>query len=563
MKLEKQTFDHFYREIIDRYADNPCVGFVNGTPLTYRSFDEQVSRLRAVLTEIGIQKGDKVVLLGDSSPNWAAAFFSVITSGAIVVPILPDFPEADISHIVRHSEATSAFCSEKIFSAMMIPAMERMSFVFSLTDFLPISTSQTESKKTQKMGKKLQVVLSLLKSEMIPEPEPSPDISEDDLAEILYTSGTTGHSKGVMLTHRNLVTNALAGAEAAAVVNEDSVVLSLLPLAHAYGSTCSMLTAMSVGASVYFLDKKPSPKILMAALATLRPHILAGVPLIFEKIFHKQILPELTGNRLTKLIIKSELGRKLLYRLAGKKVLRTFGGRLDCAVIGGASLNNEVETFMREGNIPYTIGYGLSECSPLVSGSPVIETKIGSVGKAVRDVKIRIDNPDPETGVGEILVKGPNVMKGYYKNEQANADVFTKDNWLHTGDRGFLDEDGYLFIRGRSKNVIVGPSGENIYPEVIEDKLKESLYVEESLVYEKDGKLVARIYLDYEYVSRTHSKDHDHITPEIITTVLEKIRTAVNQKLPQFSQINQVLEQTEPFEKTPTNKVKRQLYINY
>ena len=315
--------------------------------------------------------------------------------------------------------------------------------------------------------------------------------------------------------------------------------------------------------SVYFLDKKPSPKILMAALGSLRPHILTGVPLIFEKIFHKQVVPQLTNNRITKLITRSELGRKLFYRLAGRKILRAFGGRLECAVIGGASLNNEVETFMREGRIPYTIGYGLSECSPLVSASPVVETKIGSVGKAIRDVHIRIDEPSPETGVGEILVKGPNVMRGYYKNDEENALIFAKEGWLHTGDRGYLDEDGYLFIRGRSKNVIVGPSGENIYPEVIEDKLKESLFVEESLAYEKDGKLIARIYLDYEHLEKVHVKKGEHVTPETIRKVLEEIRREVNEKLPHFSQIRQILEQTEPFEKTPTNKVKRRAYINY
>jgi len=387
------------------------------------------------------------------------------------------------------------------------------------------------------------------------------DIREDDLAEILYTSGTTGHSKGVMLTHKNIVSNALGGPTAIGGIAQDSIILCLLPLAHAYGSTTSFLGGISEGALIYFIDRKPSPKILMDALKKVRPHIVTGVPLIFEKIFHKRVLPELTQRKALRFISRFKMGRKFLYRKIGQRIMESLGGRLFSFVIGGASLNQEVEIFLREGNIPYAIGYGLSECSPLVCGDYYKSLKVGSVGRPAAGVQVKIDRPDGASGVGEILVKGPNVMLEYYKNKQETEKVFTKDGWLKTGDLGYLDREGHLFIKGRIKNVYVGPSGENIYPEIVEDRLRESMFVEESLVYFEQDRLIARVYLDYDYVQSMLNAQKHTIQPQEIEQILENVRQVTNAKLSAFSQIRKMFEQPEPFVKTPTNKIKRLLYV--
>jgi long-chain acyl-CoA synthetase len=487
-----------------------------------------------------VKNNDKIILLGENSPNWCIAFLAITGLGAVVVPILSEFPESDISHIINHSDADGIFIDEKIFKTLDISALTQMSFMISLDNFQNIQTSQKMKKEPPVTYRKIQ---------------------EDDLAEILYTSGTTGHSKGVKLTHKNIISNALSGPDAVGGLEKGSVILNLLPLAHAYGSTTSMLGGISSGAMLYFIDKKPSPKILIDALQKCRPTIVTGVPLIFEKIFHKRVLPELNRHKALILFSKFRFTRKLLYRKIGEKILDSFGGRLDNFVIGGASLNEEVETFLREGKIPYAIGYGLSECSPLVSGNYYTELKFGSVGKPVKGIEVKIDQPDAESGVGEILVRGPNVMQGYYKNPAETKKVLGIDGWLRTGDLGYLDADGYLFIKGRIKNVYVGPSGENIYPEIIEDKLKESMFVEEALVYFEAGKLIARIYPDYDYVQTVLNVHKHTIHAGEIEEILELVRKDTNNKLPTFSQINKLVEQVEPFVKTPTNKIKRALYV--
>ena len=367
-----------------------------------------------------------------------------------------------------------------------------------------------------------------------------------------------------MLTHKNLVTNLIVGPELLEFIDEDSVLLGILPLAHAFGLITTLLAPLYAGASVYYLDKKPAPKILLSAMQKVRPTVIGAVPLIFEKIYHRQVLPTITKHPVLRLMSKIPLTKKLLNRIIGRKIMAAFGGRLQGAFIGGASVNREIEIFMRDGGIPYVCGYGLSECAPIVTASSIKERKVGAVGYAIPGVSLRIEGPDPETRVGEILVKGPNVMRGYYKNEAETTKVFTEDGWLITGDRGCLDKDGFLYIKGRSKNVIIGPSGENIYPEVIEDKLKESLYVEEALVYELDDQLVARIYPNYSYIQSLEvNKDESTIAADIVD-LLEQVRQEVNTKLPTFSRIQKVLEQRTPFIKTPTKKIKRAEYVpNY
>lgn len=544
--LKKFTLPHLFSVAIDSYADNPFTAFVGQVPMTYQEFGREVNRMSYLLEESGIGEGEKIVILGDNSPNWGVAFFAITTMAAIVVPILSEFPESDINHILNHSEAAAIFIDDKFYHSMDLKALNHMGAIISLDNLQLLQSNKSSSKKTF--------------AEVNNSPKDQ-NILEDQLAEILYTSGTTGHSKGVMLTHKNIVSNALSGPRAISGLSEQSIILNLLPLAHAYGSTTSFLGAFSQGASLFFLDRKPSPKILMEALQILRPTIVTGVPLIFEKIYHKKVLPEISGRTAIKMLSNLRLGRKLIYRKIGKRILDSFGGRLHSFVIGGASLNNEVELFLRESKIPFAIGYGLSECSPIVSGDFFSSLKFGSVGRPIDGVEVKIENPDPESGVGEICVKGPNVMKGYYKNEIETEKVLSSDGWLKTGDLGFVDGEHFIFIKGRSKNVYVGSSGENIYPEIVEDKLKESTYVEEALVYFEDDQIVARIYLDYDYIQTILHADKHVIQPQEIEQILDRIRLNTNQKLPGYSKIIRIIEQLEPFVKTPTNKIRRVLYV--
>ena len=566
LELQKHTLSCFFMRIVEKYSENSAVAFVGEEPITYQELGYRVLALRDFLKERGVRKGDKVILLGENSINWVVAYFGITTIGAVVVPVLSEFPEADINHIVLHSGAVAAFVDKKIFTNLDLKSLEEIQEVFSLDEFKALKKhvprKDTFWNKLQAIPGKIEKALKGSKKGLLEQARD--EVDEDDLAEILYTSGTTGRSKGVMLTHRNITTNAITGPDVIGGVDETAVVLNLLPLAHAYGSTTTMLGAFSRGAVLYLLKKKPSPKILMQAVATVRPTLIAGVPLVFEKIYHKKVLPEIKKRRILRLVASFGAGRRFLYRKVGEKLKESFGGRLYSFMIGGASLNREVEIFLREGNVPFSVGYGLSECSPLVAGAYYRDCRLGSVGRAIPGVEIRIAKEDPADEVGEIQVRGPNVMKGYYKNPEDTKQVFTRDGWLRTGDLGYLDDEGFLFIKGRSKNVYVGPSGENIYPENIEDKLRECEYVEEALVYVDEGKIVARVYLDYEYIQGQLNAPQHVIQSREIDRILEKIRQETNQKLPKFSQIQKVIEQTEPFVKTPTNKIKRPLYVpNY
>ncbi len=545
--LPQLTLDHFFAEILKEYSVKPALALVDREPISYAEFGRKVEKTGQLLRDCHIRKGDKIILLGDNSPHWCVAFMGITVNGAVVVPILTEFPEPDINHIISHSEAAGIFIDDKFYNSMELSAIDSLEFAFSLDRLDPFPDRSLPRTK-KKSGKKSAV-------------EYHPDIGEDDLAEILYTSGTTGHSKGVMLSHRNIVSNALAGPEAIGGIAPDTIILNLLPMAHAYGSTTGFLGGISEGAQLVFIDRKPSPKVLMDTLQKLRPHIVTGVPLIFEKIFHKRVLPEMTQRTVLRLVSKFKPGRKFLYRKIGSRILESFGGRLFSFVIGGASINREVEVFLREGQIPYAIGYGLSECSPLVCGDYHAKLKVGSVGRPARGVEIKIDLPEEQREIGEICVRGPNVMMGYYKNPEETRRVFTEDGWLRTGDLGYVDEDGFLFIKGRIKNVYVGPSGENIYPEIVEDRLRESMYVEESLVFLEEDRLVARVYLDYDYIQTLLNAQKHTIQPEEIDEILEQVRREVNSKLPAFSQIRKIIEQPEPFVKTPTNKIKRLLYV--
>ena len=555
MYLTKKTLEELFELAVKEYATRPALAYYDSEPITYKELGERVRVLSSLLKEKGVKKGDKVAIIGENSPNWGIAYLSIVTMGAVVVPILPDFHAEDIAHIISHSESKIVFVTQRQMDKLQEVEVKGVELVISLDDFVP----EFSFAKTEPISKLIGKASEILKT--IPEKVGllSSEIKEEDLASIIYTSGTTGHSKGVMLTHKNIVSNIEQIDDYFGLTPEDRL-LSILPLSHAYECTLAFLYPLSVGCCIYYLGKKPTPKLLLEAASKAKPTVMAAVPLIMEKIYKKHVLPVLRRNLMIKLLSSTPFVRRALYRKIGKKLVEFFGGELRTLAFGGAPLNRELEIFLKEANFPYAVGYGLTETSPVLTGMKDKDLRIGSCGKPLKDVEIKIVNPDPETGVGEVWARGPNVMKGYYKNKELTREVLEEDGWLKTGDLGYLDKDNYLYIRGRSKSVILGPSGENIYPEAIEEKINMHPYVSESLVVERNGGLVALIYLEYSMLEDKLENKSEEDRERIIKEILEKIRRDVNEKLPSYAKLKECIEHPEPFEKTPTHKIKRYLY---
>ena len=549
--LENFTLPALLNRSVELYKDASVFSKVAQEPMTYEEFDQKVKDMILLLKENGISKGDKVALLSENMPNWGVAYFAVTYFGGVIVPILPDFHPSDVHHIIRHSEAKAMFVSKKHLQTIEELENSELKFVIKLDD-LTLVDEMTNHSYIQKLGKKLEK-MNLLKQ--ISKPQ------EDDMAALLYTSGTTGHSKGVMLSHKNLVTNAMSAYKNVTITHED-VFLSILPLAHTLECTVGMIIPVLHGSHVVYIDKTPTPNVLIKAFSIVKPTMMLSVPLIIEKIYKNKVLPKFTNSFVMRTLYSIPFVRKQLNKVAGKKLIETFGGRLRFFGIGGAPLSGYVEKFLAEANFPYIIGYGLTETSPLISGTRIGDkVRIGSAGLPMVGVEIKIKDPNEE-GEGEIIVKSPSVMLGYYKDEKQTAEVM-EDDWFLTGDLGYLDEDGYLFISGRSKNMILGPSGENIYPEQIESLINEHETVADSLVVQIDGKLVARIHLDYELIDKMFKahNEPDAVVKQKIEEHLETMRQETNEKLASYSKITKFIEQIEPFVKTPTKKIKRYLYM--
>jgi len=544
------------------YPQHTALSYADDKPITYAELKTQVDRLGAFLQDQGVVQGDRVAIVGENSPNWGIAFITVTSMGAVAVPILPDFHTSEIHHILRHSGSKAVFISERYFHKIEDFDLDSFTVVVLLDDFSIIGadTSKATLKKLlAEGGKELKKIKSIVlrMAGIVPA-----HVKENALASIVYTSGTTGHSKGVMLSHKNLISDAIATTNIVTVTDEDRM-LSILPLAHVYECTLGLILPMMMGASIYYLRKPPTAAIMIPALASVRPTIMLSVPLIIEKMYKSRIAPEISRKRVVRLLYRFPLLRKRINRMAGKKLLAIFGGALKTFCIGGAALSSEVEKFLREAGFPYAVGYGLTETSSLVAGTNARRTRFRSTGQAIPGVEIKIDQPDPKTGEGEILVRGDNVMLGYYHDSERTAEAFS-EGWFRTGDLGILGDDRYLYINGRLKNVIIGPSGENIYPEAIESIVNRSEIVLESLVFQDEGSLAARIHLDYEKLDLEFTEKHLSETQiqEHIETLLEDVRKQVNEQVSTFSRLSKVIEQTEPFEKTPTQKIKRYLYIN-
>ncbi len=555
--LNKYTIPELVSRTVELHISRPAISYYDGEPITYGELMRRVMVLSSALKEKGVRKGSKVALLGENSPNWVIAYLSIVFSGGIAVPILTDFHPVDISNILKHSESIGLFVTKINWQRLKGYDLGDVRFIISLDDFkeeefkIEVSpfTSAFEKIKdfAYQVGEKVGIISS--------------DVETDDIAAIIYTSGTTGNSKGVMLTHKNIVSNVTQVARLFDM-NENDRVLSVLPLAHSYEFTLGQLYSLSCGSCIYYIGKKPTPALLYEACQKVKPTIIPVVPLLIEKIYKSKVKKQLEEKKIIRTLTRVSGFRKLIYKKIRKALMDFFGGELRCMTLGGAPLSREVEEFLREIKFPYAVGYGLTESSPLVSGSLVSETKLGAAGKIAPEIEVKIVDPDPHTGIGEIWLRGPNIMKGYYKNEKQTREVLTEDGWLKTGDLGYVDKDGYIYISGRSKNMILTSAGENIYPENIEEKLNMHPWVQESVVYERDGKIVAKVYLNYDELAEKLEGISDSERERVMSEILSKIRDEVNQILPRYSQLYQLIEHPEPFEKTPTNKIKRYLYVD-
>ncbi len=552
----KFTFRSLLENSNRLYQDLPALSYVDEKALTYGEVNKLATNLSDSLAAKGIKKGDRVAILSQNMPNWGVAYLAITRMGAVVVPILVDFSNPEIEKILGHSEAKVILVSEKMVDKLHQPLPQTLKSAFLIDDLGEISVSDLEIRgKAVKCNGKINNL-----------PPKSYEPEENDLVAILYTSGTTGSPKGVMLSHGNIISSAVNTLGIQDVNTKDRL-LSVLPLPHTYECTIGFVIPFMRGATVYYLDKLPTPTVLLPAMEKVKPTMMLTVPLIIEKVYQNKVLPKLTGSAFMRSMMKVKTLRKFLHKMAGKKIYKAFGGHLHFFGIGGAKLGAPAELFLRDAGFPYAIGYGLTETSPLLAGCNPKLTRYRSTGFCLPNQQLKINNPDPKTGEGEILAKGPNVMMGYYKDEEQTQQVFTPDGWFKTGDLGVMDNDGYLYIRGRLKNMILSPSGENIYPEDIEAVLNSQQYVQESLVYEMKGKLIAKVHLNYEELEKKYqhlkatARNFQEELQQKARERLHEIREKANANLSRFSRLNTVEEQTVPFEKTPTKKIKRFLYF--
>ena len=542
---------------LEKFSALPAVGMAMEAPVSYQLFYERIMALALRLSRDGIRKGDHVAILAENSHAWGTAYLAIVRLGAVAVPVLPDLPEADVRHILAEMEVPILFTTERQIEKVYELHQKSLRRIVTLDDSVASSAVLVATPFSAYLAEAME-----MRNEAEEEGRPVFEkVLENDLASILYTSGTSGYSKAVMLSHRNLVANALS-ASAMIHIEPGAVFLSILPLSHTYEFTLGFILPLFRGARIVYAGKTPTPVVLQKICRYEKPFAIFAVPLVMEKIYKKRVLPKIGNSRVLSLICKVGFGRRLIHKRIGARLLEFFGGNLQLMGIGGAALNPEVEQFLHDAGFPYLIGYGLTECAPLLAGGPPGDPTIvvGSTGKPVPGVKVKIIDPDPETGIGEIYGFGPNIMQGYYNDPEATAETFTADGWLATGDLGLIDDFGNLHIRGRSKNLIVLANGENVYPEAIEHKINASVYVAESLVVEVNGRLEAWVYPDYEYIDTETAGQTRLQRHEYITGLLADLRNRLNKQVAPASRLARMVERREPFVKTATHKIKRYLY---
>lgn len=545
----KENFVRMVNESIRENADRKAFSDYDGNvSFTYKEVSEKISGFHNLYSKLGVGKNDKIALIGKNSSNWAIAYLSVVTYGAVVVPILPHFSPADVQELVSHSESVILFANNSIFEPINPEKLQFIKTVISLDDFTCLHAKKSDCAEVVKQFADFKPVIQ----SNVPISFDVPDNKE--LFAILYTSGTSGFSKGVMLTHNSIAGNMVYARQYMPLVPGDAI-LSFLPLAHAYGCAIEFLYPFTLGCHITFLGKTPTPKVILEAFGRIKPRLILSVPLIIEKIFKKQIKPVIDKPLMKILMFLPGIKQKILAKI-NEKLTASFGGNFHEVVIGGAPLNEDVQKFFMKMKFHFTIGYGMTECGPLISYAGWKDFRLHTAGRVVDQLVMKIDSDDPENIVGEILVKGENVMAGYYKNPDATSESIDSDGWLHTGDLGTIDKDGFLYIRGRSKNMILGASGENIYPEEIESRINNWQYVTESLVVERKGKLVALIYPDIDLVEK------EKLDEKALNHILDEARKHMNKHLPKIMQISGIQIMPNEFEKTPKRSIKRYLYTN-
>lgn len=547
----EKSFIAFVEKSIKENWDLDALTDYKGATLQYKDVARKIEKLHILLAESGIKPGDKVAVCGRNSSHWGVAFLAILTYGAVAVPILHEFKADNIHNIVNHSEARLLFVGDMVWKALNEAEMPLLEGIILMTDFtlLVCRSKQLEYARehlNELFGKKFP---RNFRREHVAYRRDEPE----ELAVINYTSGTTSFSKGVMLPYRSLWSNTQFAFEVLPLKPGDKVV-SMLPMAHMYGLAFEFLYEFASGCHVFFLTRMPSPKIIFQAFSEVKPHIVIAVPLIIEKIIKKNVLPKLETLKM-KMLLKVPIINDKIKAAVREQMIKGFGGNFYEVIVGGAAFNQEVEKLLKSIDFPYTVGYGMTECGPIICYEDWKRFRMGSCGKAAPRMEVRIDSPDPQHIVGEILTRGDNVMLGYYKNEEATKQIFDADGWLHTGDLGIMDEEGNVTIKGRSKNLLLGPSGQNIYPEEIEEKLHNLPYVAESIVIQQnDNKLAALIYPDFDeaYAQGMSNKD--------IEVAMEENRVTLNSELPAYSQISRIKIYPEEFEKTPKKSIKRFLY---
>ena len=549
MEQEHQFIDYIEQSIIKNW-DKDALTDYKGITLQYKDVARKIAKFHIVLESAGIQPGDKIAVCGRNSAHWAVTFLATITYGAVIVPILHEFKADNIHNIVNHSEAKLLFVGDQAWENLNEDAMPLLEGIASLTDFSAL-VSRNE-KLTYAFEHRNAIYGQRYPKNFRPEHICYRKDRPEELAIINYTSGTTGYSKGVMLPYRSIWSNVAYCFEMLPVKPGDHIV-SMLPMGHVFGMVYDFLYGFSAGAHIYFLTRMPSPKIIAQSFSEIRPRVISCVPLIVEKIIKKDILPKV-DSKIGKLLLKVPIVNDKIKSLARQAAMEIFGGNFDEIIIGGAPFNAEVEAFLKKIGFPYTIAYGMTECGPIICSSRWETLKLASCGKATSRMEVRIDSPDPKTHAGEIVCRGTNMMLGYYKNPEATSQIIDANGWLHTGDLGTIDDEGYVTVRGRSKNLLLTSSGQNIYPEEIESKLNNMPYVAESLIVLQHDKLVALIYPDFDDAFAHGLQQTD------IVKVMEANRIELNQQLPNYSQISKVKIHFEEFEKTAKKSIKRFMY---
>ena len=549
--MEFRSVNKIYQEAFKKHWERPAISNYQGVTLKYGDVARRMAKLHIMFEECGLQKGDKVALCSRNQANWAVAFLASMTYGAVPVPLLHEFKSSNIHHLVNHSEAKILFVDDVIWEGLTETEMPDLHAIIQVNTFKLLYASEERIVNAREhlnelFGRKYPNAFT-------PDALDYYEDSAEDLAIINYTSGTSGFSKGVMIPYRAVLSNLHFASVVLPEMNHTKSIVSMLPSAHMYGLMFELMYELSVGAHVHFLSRVPSPKIIMQAMAEVKPYLVIAVPLVIEKIYKSKVKPVLEKEGIRFLMKLPGLNQVVMNKIK-TELVNAFGGEFYEVIIGGAAFNKEVEAFFKQIGFPFTVGYGMTECAPIITYDDWNVEKLNSCGKAAPNLEVKIDSADPENVAGEILVKGDNVFLGYYKNEEATNAVFTEDGWFRTGDMGVLDADGSLFIRGRSKCMILGPSGQNIYPEEVETVINSQPYVVDSLVVEEDGGLTGIIYPDFAQGAK------EGMDQKTFAKFIEDMLPELNKELPNYARLKKIKVMTEDFERTPKKSIKRYLY---